>query len=280
MTIKDVDVIRTAEPLVRDALQAYESRELAERIEAFLPVVARANRAFGKSNSQTSSSLMSLNMIDGGPYRVLRQILAQIENKRLALKEAGYRITKAKIRLREISDRLEAIGVSTRPEIDTERSRLQLKEEKILSDMKDSKIYIDATVKELGAFMERYKQVLEAHGIREDWDEKDFEEAEIRHHITCMFRLGLRDRLGGSVNMGTMEYFEQFGIEPMLAYHKCDELLGKVRDCMRSGAGVTIQKRYQFYDDMYELFKDEYKRAMLHIGLGSVTFDEWLIKND
>ena len=280
MTIKDPDVIKTAEPLVRKALYAHESTELAEKIEEFLPEATRANRAFGKSNSQTSSSLMSLNMIDGGPYRVLRQILAQIEQKRLALKDAGYRHARAKLRIKKASLRIKEIALSERPDLVVEREELYLKITKLESDLEDSRVYIDAAVKELGAFMERYHQVREAHGIRENWDEKDFEEAEIRHHITCMFRLGLRDRLGGSVNMGTMEYFEQFGIEPMLAYHKCDELLGKVRDCMRSGAGVTIQKRYQFYDDMYELFKDEYKRAMLHIGLGQLTYDQWMTRSE
>jgi len=271
MTTKDI--------MVAKALAQFESNDLVKQIEERLPAVLKANRAFGKSNSQTSSSLMSLNMIDAGPYRVIRQILAQIENKRLALKEAGYKHAKAKLRLKEIGERIKQIAMSERPELVNERERCCLRVQKIESDLADSKVYIEATVKEIGAFLERYRQVLESHGISEDWDEADFEAAEIAHHITCMFRLGLRDRMGGSVNMGTMEYFEQFGIEPMMAYRMCDQFLQRVNQEIGRGGEPTIAMRHEFYERMVERFKEHYKVAMRRIGLRSVTFDDWLIKN-
>jgi hypothetical protein len=266
--------------MVAKALAQFESNDLVKQIEERLPAVLKANRAFGKSNSQTSSSLMSLNMIDAGPYRVIRQILAQIENKRLALKEAGYKHAKAKLRLKEIGERIKQIELSERPELVNERERCYLRVQKIESDLADSKVYIEATVKEIGAFLERYRQVLESHGIREDWDEADFEAAEIAHHITAMFRLGLRDRMGGSVNMGTMEYFEQFGIEPMVGYRMCDEFLQQVSIKISKANEPTIAMRHEFYDRMVERFKDHYKVAIERIGLRSVTYDQWMLKNN
>lgn len=266
--------------MVSKALAQFESNDLVKRIEERLPAVIQAGRAFGKSNSQTSSSLMSLNMIDAGPYRVIRQILAQIENKRLALKEAGYKQARAKIRLKEIGERIKEIVVSERPQLVNEHERLYLRAQKIESDLADGRIYIEAAVKELGAYLERYDQVRESHGIPEDWDEADFEASEIAHHITCMFRLGLRDRMGGSVNMGTMEYFEQFGIEPMVAYRRCDQFLHGLQTKISKGINPTIEDRYRFYGEMVERFKDNYKSAMDWIGLKSIAFDNWLTRCD
>lgn len=261
------------------ALKTIASNTMVERIKEFLPEVARANRAFGKSNSQTSSSLMSLNMIDAGPYRFLRQILAQIEKKRLALKEAGYKHALAEIRLQEASNRIREIALSERPELVAERDRLFLRVKKIRCDLSDSRIYIDATVKEIGAFMERYRQVVESHGIPENWSERDFEAAEIKHHITAIFRLALRDRMGRSTNKGTMEYMEQFGIEPMVAYDACDRFLmhlGKSMGGDNDRCFISIESRYAFYDQMFEVFKNEYKKALAWIGLKSPTFGDWM----
>ena len=63
-------------------------------ISDWMPEVNRAVTAFGKQNSQTAASLMTLSMIDAGPYRTLRQILAQVEKKRGALKENIYNLEK------------------------------------------------------------------------------------------------------------------------------------------------------------------------------------------
>lgn len=244
---------------------------LMKKISSRMPAIKKSMEAFGKKNSQTSSSLMSLNMIDSGPYRVIKQILAQINNKYAALKEAAYNHELNLIRLDEIKYEIEdsdTIGIK----------RLGLEKRKILSDIDDSKIYIEATIKEIGAFQERYFEILKNHNIPENWTEKDFEDAEIKHHIVQMFKNAIRDRLVGRANHGTMEYMEQFGIEPIVAYRLVDAFIERTYSYINDSNAPSIEERYKFYDEVYEVFKEEYKKAMKRIGLSSITYDEWLIR--
>lgn len=239
-----------------------------EKIKGFMPEIMRGISFSSKRDSQTTLSLMSLNMIDAGPYRVLRQILAQIDRKYTALKENIYRLSKRKIQIEELLDK-------------EDRSALDnLKISKYQEDIKAAKAPINNCIKEIGALQERYKEVIKNHNIPEKWDEKDFEAAEIEHHIKSIFRLAVRDRMAGGANMGTMEYMEQFGIEPMLAYAMADRFLNNVKTMLVKGMPVTIDIRYAFYDEAYKTFRNEYKRAMNRIGLDSIIYSDWLMREE
>jgi BMFP domain-containing protein YqiC len=245
-----------------------------QKITDFMPEVNRAVTVFSKQNSQTTSSLMTLNMIDSGPYRILRQILAQIEKKRAALKDNIYKIEKKKL------DYLGLEEQQANSEVDLAWNKRQLRMDKIESDIIDAQVHIEAALKELGAYQERYQEVCKNNNIPEKWDEQDFEDAEIEHHIKSIFRNAVRDRLQGSHNMGTMEYMEQFGIEPVLAYNLVDRFIVQVRQGMESEGAPSIEMRYQFYDQMYNTFKDEYKKAMRRIGIDNVSHADWLMKEN
>lgn len=248
--------------------------ELAKKVSNRMPALNKSAKAFGKQNSQTTASLMTLNMIDSGPYRVLRQILAQIQRKYEALKEAAYRHEENLIRIKEIDKELEEVHKSG------PRARLELEKRKILSDVEDSKIYIDAAIKELGAYQDRYYEVMSGNDIPEDWTEKDFEDAEVKHHITQIFKNAIRDRMAGNHNHGTMEYMEQLGIEPIMAYGLVDKFIASLKENTSATQGPDISVRYRFYDDMAKVFRDEYKKALNRIGLKTATYDEWMLTHD
>ncbi|MFW9872271.1 MAG: hypothetical protein ACFFG0_04140 [Candidatus Thorarchaeota archaeon] len=241
-------------------------------ISEWMPEVNRAVSSFNKKNSQTTASLMQLNMVDSGPYRVLRQILAQVEKKRMALKDALYKRERKKLLYDELDEKiLNSNGI--------ERKKLELRQQKIGCDIIDSHGHIEGAVKELGALKRRYEEIRKNKGIPENWDEQDFEEAEIEHHIKSIFRNAIRDRLQGSHNMGTMEYMEQFGINPITAYSLVDDyIIGIKKFIGGSGKGPDISTHYNFYNRMYETFKDSYKEAMKNVGLDSITHADFLMK--
>ena len=244
-----------------------KSKEL-EEINNWMPIVNKKVSAFQKQNSQTTSSLMTLNMIDSAPYRVLRQILAQVQKKRTALKENLYKIEKKKIKYNNLQKKEKL----------TDEDELEMK--KIACDVVDSQGYIESTLKELGALKRRYEEICKNKGIKEDWDEGDFEEQEIEHHIKSMFRNGLRDRLQGSHNIGTMEYFYQFGINSVYAYFLIDDYIKQIKHYIDSGNVIGIETEYEFLDKMYEIFKHEYKKAAKRIGLDSITHADFLMKEN
>jgi len=245
-----------------------DDKALAE-INEWMPVVNQKVNAFNKQNSQTTMSLMTMNMIDSGPYRVLRQILAQVEKKRGALKENLYEIEKKKIQYIELEKRDDL----------TPLEDLEMK--KYACDIIDSQSHIEQALKEIGALKRRYEEICKNKNISENWDEQAFEDAEIEHHIKSVFRNAIRDRMQGSHNMGTMEYMEQFGINPITAYALVDNYLQEVRSLIQGkGVGPDIGSHYDFYDRMYNIFQDSYKKAMARLGLDNIQFADFLMKEN
>jgi hypothetical protein len=152
---------------------------------------------------------------------------------------------------------------------------------KLASDIVDASVNVENCIKEIGAYVERYKEVMKNNDIPDNWDEVDFERAEIEHHIKCIFRNAVRDRLQGPCNVGTMEYMEQFGINPITAYALVDNYIRDIKSMIgKEGKGADINAHYNFFDSMYDLFKDEYKKAMNRIGLDSITHAEYLMKEN
>ena len=246
-----------------------DSKALVE-INEWMPEVNRAVNAFNKQNSQTTLSLMTLSMLESGTYRVLRQILAQVENKRAALKEAIYNIEKKKIEYKDYLNRKDDL---------TDLDELEMA--KTASDIVDSQGHIEAALKEIYALKQRYEEICKNKNVPENWDESHFEDEEVEHHIKCIFRNMVRDRMQGSHNMGSMEYSEQFGIHPVLAYACVDQYLDTIRTQIKqTGQGPDITSLHRFYDDMFVLFKDEYKKAAARLGLDNIQFADSLFKEN
>jgi len=250
-----------------------------EKINSFMPEINRATAVFSKTNSQTTASLMTLTMLESGPYRTLRQILAQIEKKRGALREAYFKHEKNIIRLDEISEHLRLENAKEDPDY-FEIRRLELEWTEINYAMNDALAYIEACIKEIGAYLERAEEVKKNNNIPDNWDEVDFENGEIENHIKSIFRNAIRDIMCGSRNHGTMEYMEQFGINPIVGYRLVDRYIQNVSNAINTEESKipSIDIEYKFLDSMYEMFKDEYKKVLKRIGLDSVCYDEYLMK--
>ena len=239
-----------------------------QEISSWMPEVNRAVSSFSKQNSQTTTAMMSLNMIDNGPYRTIRQIMAQVEKKRSALREAFFRRKEAELRIEELEEMMKSESN------DIKYKKIELQRAKKMSGLTDSITYIEAALKEIGNLKNRYYEILKNKNIPEKWTEEDFEKAEIEHHIKSIFRNAIKDRLGASCNMGTMEYMEQFGINPIVGYSYVDMYLHN----LKNKPYVSIDDQYEFLDQMYEKFKDEYKKTMKRIGIDNIMSSDFLMK--
>ncbi len=260
--------------------------EKMKEIVEFMPEVNRAVSAFAKKNSHTTAALMTLTMNESGPYRVLRQILAQIEKKRSALKENIYNREEKILDFKALVLELEKLTTEDLPDR-IEQCKLELKQDKLASDIIDMNVYLEGALKEIGMYKDLYEQVRENNNIPEKWDEEDFEKAEVEHHIKTMFRNAVRDMLQGSCNMGTMEYMEQYGINPIVAYSIVLNYVKDVQDSIilnpEEGQDIkipTINTHYEFLDKMYHWFKDEYFKAMGRIGISTLTQEDYLMKEN
>jgi len=227
----------------------------------------RANQTAGKKNSQTTSQMMSLTMLTDSPYRRLRQILTQIEQKRSAIEEAYFDHLKKQIEVKEWKEEGSELSLIKIAETEHGHKRFQ--------------IYIEGALKEIAMYQEAYEEIRTNNNIPVLWDEEDFELEEIRHHMRQAFRQAHRDMIHhGTVSQGNAEYLEQYGVH----LHTAQNVIGKyIAECQRlideEGKVPNITHLYEFLDNCVEIFGDEYKNVMKHIGLDNLVRQEFLYRS-
>ena len=239
-----------------------------QKITERMVEMERANNSLGRRNTQTTNQLMTLTMLTDSPYRRLRQILAQIENKKDALRSNFFAHQKTKLEIKEWEKE------------DTELSRIKVAEAR--SGMESGKKYIEGALKEIGIFQDAYEEIRKNNNIPELWDEEDAEKDEIRHHIRQAFRQSHRDMiLSGSISQGNAEYLEQYGIHLQTARNFIASYIAGVEKLINEdGKMPNIDHLYEFFDKCVEVFGEEYIKVMHHIGITELVRSEWLFKGN
>lgn len=280
-------------------------KEKLDLIAAGMPEINRAVRALGRKNTQTTNRLMTLTMLnDSSPMRVVRQCLAEIENRRTAIKENRFKLAESAVKLEKLNWELEglikketeltaAADAETDPEKkatiqrtlkETEFARMlkKVKAEKTAAGIADAMLYIEGALKDLASFQSSYQQICKNKGIPENWDERDLEEAEVKHHVRMSFLLCFRDVLcSGHVGMGTVEYLQQFGVHPMTAQ---EIVSGYIDSCKaklneQSEDLLDVDNLHDFLHTVEEKFKDQYLKVLREIGLEAIH-EEWYMYQD
>ena len=241
--------------------------EKMQKISDRMVEMERANNSLGRRNTQTTNQLMTLTMLTDSPYRRLRQILAQIENKSNALREHYFRHQKLQVEIKEWGEE------------DTELSRIKIAESN--AGMENGKKYIEGALKEIGIFQDAYEEIRQNNNIPELWDEEDAELDEIRHHIRQVFRQSHRDMiLTGTITQGNAEYLEQYGIHLQTARNVIGKYIATCEGLIEEGKMPNIDHLYEFLDSCVEVFGEEYIKVMNHIGIKELVRSEWLFKNN
>jgi hypothetical protein len=213
---------------------------------------------------------MSLTMTSAGPYRRLRQCVAEIDKRSAALHEAAFTLRKKKAEihwkekhLADMPDSLECYLL----EIELDELRHQISE---------TQRHAEGALKDIAGLQEAYTQIRDSHGIPENWDEADFHNGELREHVLAAFQLAFRDMMErGSLGRSTQEYLEQFGIHPFTA-QVCisDYLMDLNKMATEKQQLPEVNHLYQFLDACAERFGENYKHAMQRIGLTTLV-TEW-----
>lgn len=236
---------------------------------------------FGRRDSQTTRKLMTLQMLNtaDSSYRVLKQILAQIEKKQMALSQSYLKLKKDYNNLKKFELALE----TTTDELSGQKLKISIEEKQV--NISNSFIYLEGALKEVGLLQDSYEQIKKNKGIGDDWDEMDYEKSEIETHIRNAFRNGVRDFLcSGRLNMGTAEYLEQFGISPVEGiYHirryvdECNLIMKKVDHKDDYGRIPDYDHFYDFLNEMVDLFKDSYLKACKRLGIDGIISTDFML---
>ena len=88
------------------SLASIANKAAVARVTEKLPELTEKTRAFDRSNSQTTLNMMSLTMMNGqSPMRMLRQVLAEVEQRKMALAEAQLSHAKLLVEIDTLSDK-------------------------------------------------------------------------------------------------------------------------------------------------------------------------------
>lgn len=213
----------------------------AARVADKLPMIDQAARNFDRQNSQTTINMMTLTMLNGhSPMRMLRQIAAETEKRKMALNEA--QVSHAELRV-------EIIELEGQDDIVAEAKVRQKRQS--LIDLENK---INGSVKDIATLIDSYENIKAKHGI-DEWDEEAFEKEEKRHHVRRGFELMYRNLLdGGRASTATIEYMTQFGVHPQVALTEVSGYIQHTANRIQAGELPHSND----YEDFLDLMADKY----------------------
>lgn len=208
-----------------------------KRVNDALPELAEKTRAFDRQNSQTTLSLITLTMMTGhSPYRMMRQVMAEVEKRKMALAEAQVRHAEMLEKIEELEAKSDAVSAA--------KLRLQL----VALDVSENKI--NGSLKDIATLIDAYENIKAANDI-DDWDEEAFEREEKKHHVRRGFELLYRNLVNSrSAEKSSIEYLQQYGVHPQVAIKECWIYINGVNEAIENGRVLHSNHLEEFLDEM------------------------------
>ena len=218
------------------------NKAAVEKVSRYLPELDEKTKAFGSQNSQTTISMMTLTMLGGqSPYRMLRQIMAEVEKRKGALTEAQVSHAKLIKEIKRLEDKTDPV------------QQAQYRQKCVSIVTLENKI--NGSFKDIATLIDAYNNIKETKGISDEWDEETFENEEKRHHVRRCFEMMYRNLLdGGRVQTSTIEYMQQFGVHPQICQKEVQGYLNYTDDRIQAGDVLHANDLEEFLDQMGEKY--------------------------
>ena len=221
-----------------------------KKVNDYLPELEEKTRSFDRNNSQTTLSMMSITMLNGqSPMRMMRQVMAEAEKRKMALAEAQVNHAKKRKEIEKLEKLLEAD-----PDDPVIEAKLRLAFVSISS--LESKI--NGSFKDIATLIDSYNAIKEKNNI-DDWDEEAFEREEKRHHVRRGFELMYRNLMdGGRASTATIEYMQQYGVHPQAGLTEVQGYIAHTANKIKRGEIPHSNELEEFLDQMGDKY---YKNA-------------------
>ena len=218
-------------------------------VNEFLPELDEKTKFFDRNNSQSTLSMMSLTMLNGhSPHRMLRQVLAETEKRKMALAEAQVGHAKALKKIEKLQEKLFL-------DPDDNVVNAKLRAAFVSIEMMESKI--NGSFKDIATLITAYNNLKENYGI-EDWSEEEFEESEKKHHVRRGFELMYRNLMdGGRASTATIEYMQQYGVHPQVGFAEVQGYIAVVNELLNKQQIPHSNHLEEFLDAMGEKYYKE-----------------------
>jgi paraquat-inducible protein B len=238
------EIARLVDTTLPELSQEYD--QMIVKIGDNYPEISRATGNFCKQQSRFMDDMLTVSHFT--PIRNLRQILAEIQQTKLALGEAYFNIEKKRLDIKEKRKQ-----VSFAQDTDTERLQLEIRElEWQISNTMD---YVKGAIRKMDNYIDQYNSILESHGLQE-FTEEDFEAEEERYHIAKAFEQGLNAARShaGFIDEGNQIYFSQIGINGTVAQVEVANYLNAEAAMLSKGIEPTHDMQLEFFDKMCKKF--------------------------
>ena len=211
------------------------------KVNEFLPEIEEKTRSFDRNNSQHTLSLMTLTMLNGqSPMRMMRQVMAEVEKRKMALAEAQVSYAETQKEIEDLEFKDDPI------------SQAKFRQKNVSLAMLESKV--NGSFKDIATLIDQYNNIKEAHGI-DDWDEGTFEAEEKRHHVRRGFELMYRNLLEGSrAQTATIEYLQQHGVHPQVALTETSGYVQHSAEQIKNGVLLHSNDLEEFLDQMADKY--------------------------
>lgn len=237
--IVGVDAVTFSMPTItKDVI----NQNAVAKVNAGLPELDQKTKYFDRNNSQSTLTMMSLTMLNGqSPMRVMRQVLAETEKRKMALAEAQVNHAKALKRIEKLQQKLDENP-------DDGVTNAKLRSAFVNIEMMESKI--NGSFKDIATLVNAYNNLKENYNV-EDWTEQEFEDSEKQHHVRRGFELMYRNLMdGGRASTSTIEYMQQYGVHPQVALLEVQGYINVVNQMISKGEIPSSSHLEDFLDQM------------------------------
>ena len=221
-----------------------------KKVNDYLPELEEKTRSFDRNNSQTTLSMMSITMLNGqSPMRMMRQVMAEAEKRKMALAEAQVNHAKKRKEIDKLEKLLEA---------DPDDPVLEAKLRLAFVSISSLESKINGSFKDIATLIDSYNAIKEKNNI-DDWDEEAFEREEKRHHVRRGFELMYRNLMdGGRASTATIEYMQQYGVHPQAGLTEVQGYIAHTANKIKRGEIPHSNELEEFLDQMGDKY---YKNA-------------------
>ncbi len=236
-------------------------------VNKFLPELDEKTKFFDRSNSQSTLSMMSLTMLNGhSPLRMLRQVLAETETRKMALAEAQVSHAKALKNIQKLQDKIF---------LDPDNELLNAKLRAAFVGIESMESKINGSFKDIATLITAYNNLKENYGI-ENWTEEEFEDSEKKHHVRRGFELMYRNLMdGGRASTATIEYMQQYGVHPQVGFVEVQGYISVVNELISKSQIPHSNHLEEFLDAMADkYYKESDKTTQRIFGKEDITNPE------
>lgn len=245
--IVGVDAVTFSMPTItKDVI----NQNAVAKVNAGLPELDKKTKYFDRNNSQTTLSLMSITMLNGqSPFRMMRQVMAEVEKRKMALAEA--QVSHAE-KLEEIED------LQKQLDDDPDSGVLQAKLRLAMVGITTLESKVNGSFKDIATLIDSY-EAIKANNNIDEWDEEAFEREEKRHHVRRGFELMYRNLMDGNrASTATIEYMQQYGVHPQVAM---TEVSGYIRYVGQRIANADLPHANDLEDFLDQMADKYYQSA-------------------